>query len=108
MGVEWSDDLTIPLPAPRTIAELVDFVLRCRLDGIDGEEIDELSGAEFGLSLDDAEFARDRVDGGLVRASSGIPANCPPRDQDPIAWESFQRGTNDPSLIARIFPQFSR
>lgn len=61
--------------------------------------------AEFGLSPDDAELARDRAFGGLDRAATGNPENCPDPVKDPLAWESFHRGIQDPSLVARIYPQ---
>jgi hypothetical protein len=46
---------------------------------------------EFGLSIEDAELAIDRVYDGVVRAMTGDRANCPDRTKDPIAWRSFQR-----------------
>jgi hypothetical protein len=104
---EWTDDLTIRLPPGRTVAELVDLVLQSALRGVPAEEMNRLLGAEFRLSAEDAELARDRSFGGLVRAASRNPLNCPARDKDPLAWESFQRGTHDPSLVARIYPEFS-
>lgn len=103
----WSDDLTIPLPPGRSVADLVELVLRETLAGTPEDDVNRRLATGFGLSADDAEFARDRVLGGLVRAASGNPLNCPRRDQDPVAWESFQRGTADPSLLSRVYPQFA-
>ncbi len=103
--LEWTEDLTIPLPPGRSVAELV-VVLQSALGGMPDEDVELLLAAEFGLSTEDVELARDRVLGGLVRAATGNPSNCPPQDEDPMAWESFRRGTQDPSLVARIFPQF--
>jgi len=42
-----------------------------------------------------------------VRAATRNPANRPAPDKDPIAFESFQRGEADRSLIARIYPEFA-
>lgn len=103
----WTDDLTIPLPPGRVVTELVDVVLRSALRAESAQEIDRLLAAEFGLSADDAELARDRCFGGLVRAATRNPLNCPKRDKDPVAWESFQRGTRDPSLVASIYPDLA-
>ncbi|GAA1892795.1 hypothetical protein [Asanoa iriomotensis] len=106
--MDWTDDLSIALPSGRTVAELVDVTLSLMLRKAAEEEVEAVLGAEFGLSADDAELAHDRTGGGLVRASSGIAENCPPADKDPVAWESFQRGLRDPSLIARVYPEFAR
>ncbi|MFG1839565.1 hypothetical protein ACGFH8_14130 [Micromonospora sp. NPDC049175] len=102
---EWTDDLTIPLPPGRTVAELVDLVLRETLLGTSGDELDQQLVTEFGLSHEDAELARDRSLGGLVRAATGNSRNQPDRGKDPMAWESFERGRRDPSLVARIYPR---
>jgi hypothetical protein len=104
---EWTDDMTIPLPPGRTPGEVVEFVLQAALRETPDEEIERLLVAEFGLSADDAALARDRSFGGLVRAATRNPENGPDRGKDPLAWESFQCGTRDPSLVARIYPQFT-
>src|SRR5262249_28577543 len=103
----WTDDLRIPLPRGRTVAEVVEFVLQAVLGGTADADIEQLLVAEFLLSPDDASLARDRTLGGLVRAATGNLQNCPAQDKDPVAWESFQRGSRDPSLIARIYPQYA-
>lgn len=103
----WTDDMTIPLPPGRTTAEVVEFVLQLALRGTPDRETERLLAAEFLLSADDAALARDRSFGGLVRAATGNPANCPAKDKDPVAWESFQRGSRDPTLVARIYPKFA-
>ena len=82
---EWTDDLTIQLPPARMVAHVVDFVLRSALRGTTAEEIDALLAAELGLSPDDAELARDRSFGGLVRAATRNPPNCPDAGTDPVA-----------------------
>jgi hypothetical protein len=104
----WTDDLTIPLPPGRTVGELVDVVLRSTLAGTPADEVERQLTAEFGLSPEDATLARNRAFGGLVRAATRNPQNCPPQDKDPVAWESFQRGTRDPSLVARVRQQVRR
>lgn len=101
----WTDDMTVQLPAGRTVAELVEFVLQSGLRGTAADEIDRLLVTEFRLSPDDAELARDRAFGGLVRAGTLNPMNSPDPGKDPVAWESFQRGTREPALVTRIFPE---
>jgi hypothetical protein len=104
---DWTDDLTVPLPPGRTPADVVDLIVRVATHPDAGDEVVRLLADEFQLSAEDAEFAYDRFCGGLVRAASRNPLNCPPADQDPLAWESFQRGMADPLLVARIYPQFA-
>ena len=103
----WTDDLSVKLPPGRTVAELVDVILRSALGGVPYEEIDSLLRTEFELSADDAELAWDRCFGGLVRAGTRNTLNCPPPDKDPVAWESFQRGWRDASLLASIYPDMA-
>ena len=103
----WTDDMTVPLPPGRTAAEVVELVLQAALRGTPDHETEKLLAAEFLLSAEDAALSRERSFGGLVRAATRNPDNCPVQDKDPLAWESFQRGSRDPSLVARIYPQFS-
>jgi len=103
----WTDDLRIALPPNRTVAELVDFVLQSAIQAVPAKRIVKRLSKEFGLSKDDAALACDRSFGGLVRAATRNPLNCPPQDKDPVAWESFQRGSSDPSLVARIYPDLA-
>jgi hypothetical protein len=105
---EWTDDLTVLLPPGRTVGELVDVVLQATLKGVASEVIERTLARDFGLSESDAALALDRSMGGLVRAATGNVANCPARDKDPMAWEAFHRGIDDPAIVARIFPQFVR
>src|SRR5262249_55542986 len=46
---EWTDDLSFQLPPDRTVAELVDVILRSAVGGEPYEEIDGLIRAEFKL-----------------------------------------------------------
>jgi hypothetical protein len=103
-GTVVTDDLSIGLPAGRTVAEVVDFVLEAMLRGVPADELEASLMAEFALSEDHAFLARDRTCGGLVRASTRNEANRPAADKDPVAWESYRRGVADPSLLTRIDP----
>ena len=104
-GWVLTDDMTVALPPGRTMAEVVEVVIQEALGGSPDEETERRLTAEFDLSPDDAFLARDRTFGGLVRAGTRIPENCPSPVKDPVAWESYQRGTRDPSLVARLYPQ---
>jgi hypothetical protein len=104
---EFTDDLSVPLPPGRTPADVVDLILRVVTRPSDADQAMRQLSDTFGLDMDDAEFVYDRFCGGLVRAASRNPHNCPPADKDPIAWESFQRGIADPHLIGRVHPQFA-
>ena len=103
----WTDDMSVPLPPGRTAAEVVELILQAALQGRADDDIMRRLASEFHLSPDDAALACDRTFGGLVRAATRNPANCPVRDKDPLAWESYQRGMSDPALVARIYPQFA-
>jgi hypothetical protein len=99
-----TDDLQIALPADRTVADVVDLVLSRAEAGQSYPEIDAALVTDLGLSKHDAELARDRAFGGIVRAGTGNEANRPSRLKDPVAHESYERALADPSLPARIYP----
>ncbi len=103
----WTDDMNIPLSPGRTVEEVVEFVIQAALRGTPDETTERLLAAEFLLSPEDAALARDRTFGGIVRAATRNHENCPRREKDPVAWESFQRATRDSSLVARIYPQYA-
>ncbi|MBO0834669.1 MAG: hypothetical protein J2P28_03990, partial [Actinobacteria bacterium] len=84
-----TDDLSIALPPSRTAAELVELVLQAVLEGKPGSQMERMLLAEFGLTVEDASAACERVFGGLVRAATGNPANRPDPQKDPIASESY-------------------
>lgn len=99
--------MNISLPTDRTEAQVVDFVLAHVEAGITGEALVAVLQDEFQVTADDAGLAVDRVHGGLVRAFTGNPANRPDRSLDPLAWISFGRATDDPSIVARLHPELS-
>jgi hypothetical protein len=99
-----TDDLRVGIPAGRTVADVVSLVLSRAAEGRSAEEIDAALVTELGLSADDAELARDRALGGIVRAGTRNEANRPSPVKDPVAHESFERALADPSLPARIYP----
>jgi hypothetical protein len=70
--------------------------------GAGTEETERLLTAEIGLSEDDAALAMDRAMGGLVRAGTRNRVNCPDPEEDPIAWETFERGMKDRSLVKLV------
>jgi hypothetical protein len=99
----WTDDMNIPLPTGRTVEQVVDCVIQAALRGTPHDAVEQLLVDEFLLSPDDAALARDRTFGGIVRAATRNQENCPQREKDPMAWESFQRAWRDPSIVARIY-----
>ena len=101
----WTDDMTVTLPPGRTCTQVVTLVLEAALVETPDGETEQLLAVEFELSPEDAARARDRAFGGLVR--SAMHDSAPKKTRDPIAWESYQRGIADPSLVARIYPQFA-
>lgn len=104
----WTDDLTIPLPAGRTVADFVEFVIQAALSGTpDADQIEQELMTTFGISLADAALVRDRVFGGIVRAATGNAANQPDATKDPFAYESYERATRERSIITAIYPELS-
>jgi hypothetical protein len=99
--------MNISLPADRTEAQVVDFVLARAAAGTTGEALVAALQDEFEVTAGDAELAVDRIYGGLVRARTRNPANRPDRSLDPLAWISFGRAISDPSIIARRLPELS-
>lgn len=87
----YTDDLSLTVQAGRSVKNLVDHVLRSTEQGRQHERIVAELREQFGLSVEDAELAIDRVCGGTTRALTGNRAYCPDRKKDPIAWISFQR-----------------
>lgn len=87
----WTHNLSINLRPGRTLDELVAAIFAARKEGRQHELVIAQLREEFGLSVEDAQLAIDRVCSGIVRAMTGNRANCPDRTRDPIGWLSFQR-----------------
>lgn len=102
---DWTDDMNIPLPQGRTADEVVCLVLDLALRGVSDELIERELRTVFALSPDDAALARDRVFGGACsEVRRGTQKNRPIPDSDPLAWLSFQRAIDDPTIVARLYP----
>jgi hypothetical protein len=102
----WTDDLRIHVCPLQTLEELVEFVLQAEVRKAPSDSTTADLVTKFRLSEEDARLAWDRALGGLVRAATGNPANCPVREKDPVAWISYQRCLREPALIAAIRPQY--
>ena len=100
----WTDDMNVPLPPGCTVDEVVEHVIQNMLAGVDYAETERQLADLFELSAEDAALARDRTEGGIVRAATRNMQNCPDRAKDPMAWTSFQRAMADPSIVVRICP----
>ncbi|WP_433796570.1 hypothetical protein [Actinoplanes sp. CA-252034] len=88
--MEWTDDLAVRLARGTTAQALVRFLRAADGDGLSRREVLAVLTERFALSFDDARLALDRVQGGVVRASSGNPANEPDPVKDPLAWMSYR------------------
>jgi hypothetical protein len=84
---------------------LVDFVIDQQVAKVSAELTVQELAMRFVIE-DDAEFALDRVLGGIVRAATGNPANCPNRTKDPVAWVSYQRAVREPEIVRAIRPEY--
>ena len=103
----WTDDMNIQIAADRTLDELVDFVLQAAMRRDDDAKTIAALVEHFKASEEDAALALDRACGGVVRAATRNPHNCPDQKKDPIAWLSYQRCLREPSIIGAIYPQFA-
>jgi hypothetical protein len=103
----WTDDLNIQIAPGHTLDELVDFILQAVVRRDDSSTIIAELVRNFGVSEDDAVLALDRACGGVFRAATGDPENCPDQQKDPVAWLGYQRCLREPSLFSAIFPQSS-
>lgn len=100
----WTDDMSIAVPDGRTLDALVEHILQAEIQKVPHENTLAQVMREFALSEEDAELAWDRTLGGLVRAASNNDANCPSKEQDPVAWISYHRCRQEPALITAIRP----
>lgn len=103
----WTDDMSIPGLTDRALAELVELILRDGFNQVPASNTIDHLVTTFSLSTDNALLAYDRVHGGLVRAATGWPDNCPSQTKDPVAWASFCRCIREPSLITAIRPEWA-
>ncbi len=105
--VGWTDDMNIQIAPDRTLDQLVDIVLQAAMRQDDSATTIAALIRDFGLSEEDAALALDRACGGVVRAATGNPQNCPNQQKDPVAWLSFQRCLREPTIIGAIYPQYA-
>jgi hypothetical protein len=105
---EWTDDMSVQLPANRSVKEVAAFVIQQALQDTPDEKTESLLVSSFGIDPDDAAFIRDRVFGGIVRAATGNKSNQPDAKKDPFAHASFDLVRQDSSIITSIYPQFEQ
>ncbi|MGC4072217.1 MAG: hypothetical protein QM760_06820 [Nibricoccus sp.] len=86
----WTDDMRMPI-TPAQSEAMVDYVFEALLAFRSIEDASRELVTRFSLTSDDALLALDRVPGGVVRALTANPANCPNREKDPLAYLAFQR-----------------
>ena len=97
-AVQWTHDMTVHLPAGRSVADVVDLTCALSDQGVTGPELAAAVAVEFSLSDDDAALAVERVFGGRTRAATADDANRPDPTHDPIAFESYRRARERPEL----------
>jgi hypothetical protein len=105
-----TDDLRLDLPAGVTHEKLALFVIENALRCVPDGETERQLVREFSLSPDDAAHVRDRVFGGVFRAAlalAGNRHNDPDREKDALARAGFARVMSEPTIAARIYPQFA-
>jgi hypothetical protein len=100
--VPGRSDLSICLNSGRTLEELAQLVFDLLDAGVPYESTLERVRSQFALSSADAALGVDRAMGGLVRAASAQPMNCPDPNQDPIARASFALALRHPANIAAL------
>ena len=88
--MEWTDDMTVRLARGTSIQSLVLYVRAALEEGSPRRDVLGVLTERFALPFDDARLVIDRVQGGIVRATSGNTANEPDPDKDPVAWTSYR------------------
>lgn len=102
----WTDDMSVPLPPGVRVEDVVELILSSASQGTPGEQI--VSGLlALGLSDEDAALACDRTFGGVVRAATHNPANQPSEVKDPLAFASYRRCVEDPSIMSAVRPDLA-
>lgn len=96
----WTDEMNISVGAEHILHEVVEYIFVAAVRHDTPAEITRHLCNNFGLTQADAELALDRFHGGVVRAATGRADNCPVKENDPIAWMSFQKCSKAPNLIA--------
>lgn len=85
----WTDDMRISLRPGLTVPDVVAPVMKWLAAQRDFHEMHIQLEKEFGLSREDSLLALDRIQGGIIRALTGLPENEPDQTKDPMAWHSF-------------------
>jgi hypothetical protein len=89
-AVERTDDMTVRLARGTSVRDLAVYLRAAGTEGTRRRDVLAVLTERFALPFDDARLAMDRVDGGVVRAASGNPANEPDPVRDPLAWTSYR------------------
>jgi hypothetical protein len=103
----WTGDFNVPGATDAELQRAVELVLQDGTARVPVEQTLLRLITELRFSEEWAHLACDRIYGGLVRAATGNVANCPDKQKDPLAWISFHRCLNDPSIIVAIRPEWA-
>jgi hypothetical protein len=82
--------MTVRVARGTSVGGLVSYLRAASANGVRRREVLAVLTERFALPFDDARLAMDRVEGGVVRAASGNPANEPDPVKDPLAWMSYR------------------
>jgi hypothetical protein len=88
--VDWTDDLSVRLARGTSAHALVLYLRAADEQRTRRREVLGVLTERFALPFDHARLAMDRVQGGVVRASTGNLANEPDPVKDPLAYTSFR------------------
>ena len=86
----WTDDMSVDIPANKSIDELVQMIMKALLNFNDLDSLIKTICNDYNLSQEDADLALERIQGGIIRALTGNPVNKPDKIKDPMAWLAFQ------------------
>jgi len=82
--------MTVRLARGTSALALISYLRAADQEGARRRDVLTVLTERFALPFDDARLAMDRVQGGVVRAASGNPANEPDPVKDPLAWVSYR------------------
>ncbi|MFI7543437.1 hypothetical protein [Actinoplanes sp. NPDC049599] len=82
--------MSVRLARGTTALDLVRYLRAADEQGARRRDVLAVLTERYALPFDDARLAMDRVSGGVVRATTGNPANAPDQGTDLLAWISYR------------------
>lgn len=95
------------LPHNVTEQQIVEQIIESALNNVSDIESEKNLVCKFGLQPEQATLAKNSVFKGLVSATiqSNI-VNRPKREEDSLAWLSFQKAIAEPSIMIKVYGEF--